>query len=88
MSPLTVSRYTVGDYVTTPDGRTGLVTLDMSGWLRLRFHHGPPRHTPREETWRDHRLSPAAAEDEARLRAEGVVIEAERSYVPQAVALR
>ncbi|MGW7469898.1 hypothetical protein ACWGJT_35845 [Streptomyces xantholiticus] len=80
------ARYTVSDYVTTEDGRTGLVTLHLvtfeGGMVRVRFHHGPARRTPREESIYERDLRTATAEEQARAPAAGVVPEAERSYLP------
>lgn len=78
----------MGDYVTTDDGRTGLVTLDLNGWSRVRFHHGPARRTPREQTFREWDLKPTTAEAEKRARAVGLLVEAERSWIPQAAGAR
>lgn len=64
MSQHPTIRHQVGDYVTTDDGRTGLVTLVLNGWSRVRFHHGPARRAPREQTFREWDLKHATAEDE------------------------
>ncbi|MDN3297181.1 hypothetical protein QWM81_24675 [Streptomyces ficellus] len=76
--------YKVGDYV-VHEGRTGLITMDLGpGLYRIRFHHGPARHdgSVREATLREHRLTPASAEQQAAAIEAGVTLDNERSYLP------
>ncbi|MFC9271324.1 hypothetical protein ACFTXJ_26580 [Streptomyces zhihengii] len=79
--------YDCGSYATTRTGRTGLVIMHLGhAMVRLRFHHGPPRDMPREETHHERNLVPATAAAEKKVRAEGLVIEAELSWLPPAPA--